>query len=109
MKLFAVTDKEKLKYYKIDAIHDEYGYQAIREILSSQYSRNLRVPRIQITKVDRYKDRSMHLVHNIYNGKRLDPVTVYETLYHIKKLWEFPVRLVSVNESGKRVNTFAAE
>ncbi len=101
MKLFTVEDREKSKFYKINNIHDEAGYQNIREVLSEQYSRSNRIPRIQITKVDRYKDRRLHMVHYINNNKKLDQNNVYETLYHIKKLWEFPVQLVSVNDMGK--------
>jgi len=106
MKLFAIEDYEKSKYYKINSIHDEYGYQKIREILSEQYSRNNRIPRIQITKVDRYKDRKLHMVHYINNNTLLEQKNVYETLYHIKQLWEFPVQLVSVNTSGKIIKRY---
>lgn len=100
MKLFAIADFEKEKDYIISAIHNENGYQKIRELISEQYSRSSYVPDIQIEQVDLHKTNRMILTHNIVNGRRLDPEEAQDTVDYLHLLWEFPVTLYSKNKMG---------
>ncbi|MFN3402600.1 MAG: SpoVR family protein [Cytophagaceae bacterium] len=100
MKLFAVADLEKEKDFIVKAIHNENGYQQIREIMSEQYSRSNYVPEVQIDKVDIHTTNRLYLTHNMVNGKRLHEDEAEETIKHINFLWGFPVTLYSRNKLG---------
>ncbi|WMJ73949.1 SpoVR family protein [Cytophagaceae bacterium ABcell3] len=86
MKLFAIADFEKEKEYIINAIHNENGYQKIREMLSEQYTRTSYVPDIQIDRVDLHQTNRMHLTHNMVNGKRLDSQEAHSTVEYLQFL-----------------------
>ncbi len=109
MKLFAISDFEKEKEYFIRAIHDEYGYQQIRETLSEQYSRSNYVPDIQIDKVEKHKSNRLFLTHNMANGRRLDYNEAKSTVDYLNFLWGFPVTLYSRNKLGVVENEFKVD
>ena len=100
MKLFAIGDFEKEKEYVIKAIHDEGGYQQIREMLSEQYTRTSYVPDIQIDQVELHKSNRIFLTHNMVNGKRLNQDEASNTVEYFHYLWGFPVTLHSKNKLG---------
>ena len=62
-RLFSIVDDEKQKDYEISAIHDESGYQHVREALSRQYDLSTREPNIQVWNVNLRGDRSLTLRH----------------------------------------------
>lgn len=100
MRLFTIADYENEDEYEIAAIHNEKGYRKIREDLSNQYKRSRFVPDIQVTKVDRFSNQKLHLLHQITQDKRLEPKDAENTLEYIRYLWEFPVELISRNKLG---------
>jgi len=100
MRLFTIADYENEDEYEISAIHNEKGYRKIREDLSNQYKRSRFVPDIQVTKVDRFSNQKLHLLHQITQDKRLEPKDAENTLEYIRYLWEFPVELISRNKLG---------
>ena len=96
MRLFSVLDDDQKDYIEVTAIHDDNGYQAIRECLASQYNLGDKEPNIQITDVAVRGDRSMTLQHTRHNRKPLADKT-NEVLKHLHQLWGFDVHLYSMD------------
>jgi stage V sporulation protein R len=108
MKLFTISDFEKEKEYIISSIHNERGYQKIREMLSEQYSRTHHVPDLQIENIDVNRSNRMTLTHNIFNGRRLEVEEAQKTVDHLHYLWEYPVTLNSKNKMGVIESDYSA-
>jgi stage V sporulation protein R len=98
-RLFSIVDDEKLKDYEISAIHDESGYQHVREALSKQYDLSTREPNIQVWNVNLRGDRSLTLRHTQHMDRPLHE-TAQEVLKHVARLWGFGVHLESANALG---------
>jgi spore cortex formation protein SpoVR/YcgB (stage V sporulation) len=98
-KFFAVEDKEKDDRLTVTAIHDQQGYQAIREKLSAQYNLSNLEPNIQVHSVDSKGDRSLTLRYTPQNDIPLDN-SYTEVLKHLHRLWGFTVKLESISEKG---------
>jgi len=101
-KLFAVEDDEKKPLLNISAIHDNEGYQAIREKLSAQYNLSNIEPNIQVYSVDASGDRSLTLRYIPQNGIPLAQSHV-EVLRHLHRLWGFTVKLEEIKENGNPI------
>lgn len=101
MKLFHILDDDEKEDLQVMAIHNEVGYQSIRQTLSEQFNINNQIPDIQILDVDVRGDRSLTLEyqqrHNRPLGKSLVPV-----LHYLHQLWGFPIKLETVDEKGER-------
>ena len=97
LKLFCALDDDINANIEITAIHDDEGYQTIREELASQYRIGDREPNIQITKIDIRGDRSMTLQHLQHNRKPLGDDT-QEVLKHLHQLWGFDIHLDSLQD-----------
>jgi stage V sporulation protein R len=99
LKFFIIDDEEdNEKEYVVDDIHNDVGYQAIREQLAAQYDINEKLPNIQIVDVDLKGDRLLTLHHFRHNNIPLDENSTIETLKHLHRLWGFDILLESVNE-----------
>ena len=83
----------------VNAIHDELGYQKIREALSRQYNLSNLDPDIQVYSVDLQGDRSLTLRYTQQNRVPLAETT-HEVLKHLYYLWKFPVNLHAVDTGG---------
>ncbi|OGB34161.1 MAG: SpoVR family protein [Burkholderiales bacterium RIFCSPLOWO2_12_FULL_61_40] len=99
MHLFAIHDDEKKSELEVSAIHDDAGYQRIRQSLSLQYDLGTREPNIQVWDVNLRGDRTLTLRHSQYQDRPLGESTL-EVLRHAARLWGFGVRLESVNSAG---------
>jgi stage V sporulation protein R len=99
-RLFAITDDEQSPDLVVSAIHDDEGYQRLREALSRQYDLASREPNIQVWNVDLRGDRSLTLRHTQDNQRPLAQ-SVQEVLKHAARLWGFGVTLESVNAQGE--------
>jgi stage V sporulation protein R len=99
LKLFCILDDDHNPTIDVTAIHDEEGYRAVREALSSQYNLGNREPNIQIFEVDVRGDRSITLHHQQFNRQPLDPSSTQEVLKHIHRLWGFDVHLHSLSDN----------
>lgn len=97
MKLFAITDDASDKHYTISAIHDEHGYDKIRERLAHSYDIGLVEPDIQIIDVDLRGDRELRLQHAVRDGVQLAQHSRDEVLRHVRRLWGYEVRLVGID------------
>ncbi len=104
LRLFSLLDDDRKQRLEVTAIHDDEGYQTIRQALSRQYNLGRNEPNIQITRVDIEGDRSLTLRHEIRDRRPLHEDT-REVLRHLTRLWGFTVRLETVDESGQRLKT----
>lgn len=99
LKLFAVLDDDRRDEYEISAIHNNKGYQHLRQALVDQYNLGSQEPDIQVYNVNLRGDRSLTLRHTQYNRRPLGD-TALEVMKHIKRLWQFPVKLETVDHKG---------
>lgn len=99
LKLFSILDDDTKNYIEIDSIHNEQGYQQIREALSAQYNLSNLEPNLQVYRVDVTGDRSMTLRYyphaNIDLGANTD-----EMARHVHRLWGFDVIIEQENSDG---------
>ena len=100
LKLFYVVDDDRNSDLMVDAIHDEQGYQVIREALSRQYNLGYLEPDIQIYSVDIEGNRALTLQYTQQNRIPLGENTS-EVLRHLHVLWKFPVTLQAVDAQGQ--------
>ena len=98
-KLFSVLDDDIRKELEVTAIHDDRGYQQIRQALSNQYNLGNREPNIQVFNVNRRGDRSLTLRHYQHNRRPLGEST-QEVLKHLARLWCFTVRIETEKDDG---------
>ena len=99
-RLFSVLDDATKRALEVAAIHDDVGYQYVREALSRQYDLNHREPNIQVWNVDVRGDRALTLRHTRHNDRMLAD-DVKEVIKHAARLWGFRVRLESADANGK--------
>ena len=100
LKLFHIIDDDQHPEIMVGAIHDEQGYQMIRESLSKQYNLSHADLDIQIFSVDLEGDRSLTLQYTQQNRIPLGQSTI-EVLKHLHRLWKFPVVLKAVDAKGE--------
>ena len=98
--LFSVEDDDNKDLLEVTAIHNDAGYQRIREKLASQYNLADREPNIQIVKVDVRGDRALYLNH-IQHDRRPLQDSAQEVLKHLHRLWGFDVHLQSFDQDNK--------
>ncbi len=99
LKLFSVLDDDTQSELEITAIHDDRGYQNIREQLSNQYNLGNREPNIQVYSVNRRGDRSLTLRHYEHNRRPLGDST-FDVMRHVSRLWGFTVRMETEHSNG---------
>lgn len=104
LKLFTILDDDRNTAIDVTAIHNDSGYQKLREALSAQYNLGNREPNIQVYNVDVRGDRSLILHHQQFNRQPLGESSE-EVLKHIHRLWGFDVHMHSVDE-GKTTQSF---
>lgn len=100
LRLFSILDDDSKSYLEVDAIHNSTGYKEVRESLAAQYNLGNREPNIQVFDVDVRGDRTLTLRHYQHQGRPLDNSTE-ELLRHVHRLWQFDVKLESVNIDNK--------
>ncbi|AWL11476.1 uncharacterized protein HMF8227_00983 [Saliniradius amylolyticus] len=96
-KLFAIHDDDSEDYLEVSAIHNEDGYQRLRDKLSAQYNLSNLEPNIQIYNVDVRGDRSLTLRYYPQNREPLADSTE-EVMRHLYRLWGFEVKLERDND-----------
>ncbi|SQD76896.1 SpoVR family protein [Moritella yayanosii] len=100
MHLFSIEDNENSKYLEVSAIHNEEGYQRLRNKLSAQYNLSNNEPNIQVFNVDKKGDRSLTLRYVPHKDIPLDNKSAQEVMKHLHRLWSFDVRLEQVLANG---------
>jgi len=99
-KLFAVEDDEHESHICISAIHDDLGYQDIRDKLSAQYNLSNIEPNIQVYNVDARGDRSLTLRYIPQNAIPLAKSSE-AVLKHLHHLWGFGVKLEQLADDNR--------
>jgi len=92
-RMFALSDHEKDRFYRVSHIHNQNGFEEIREMLARSYDVSVAEPDIQITDVDLLGDRRLKLQYTKRNGIPLDAKTRDMTLLHLQRLWGYEVVL----------------
>lgn len=105
LKLFTIDDDSRSSTLQISAIHNNSGYQKVRENLAAQYNIGNREPNIQVYNVDVRGDRSLTLRHYIHSGQPLGDST-FEVLKHLHVLWGFDIHMESVTPEGNVQKNF---
>jgi spore cortex formation protein SpoVR/YcgB (stage V sporulation) len=100
-KLFSLYDDAGINELNITAIHNDVGYQEIRNNLSMQYNISMKEPNIEVYDVDIGGNRSLTLRHITASNINLDETTS-EVMKHLHKLWGFPVKLISEDANGEQ-------
>lgn len=101
MKLFCLNDDDSKDHLEITAIHNEDGYQQVRQALSEFHNYGNQVPDIQVVDVDIRGDRALTLRYTQHHKRPLDK-SYSEVLKHVQILWGFPVKLEVCSHEGKR-------
>ncbi len=100
--LFSIVDDDREPTIKVDAIHDEQGYEKVREALAADYNLGNREPNIQVVDVAHRTDRTLYLHHTQFNRQPLAANTDV-MLHHLQRLWGFGVHLTSQDPTGAPV------
>ncbi len=108
LKLFTISDDAGSPTLEVTAIHNDDGYQRIREDLSGSYNLGDREPNIQVYNADIRGNRSLTLRHYMHNEQPLGEST-QEVLRHLRRLWGFDVRLESVSTNGTVIAVASSE
>jgi spore cortex formation protein SpoVR/YcgB (stage V sporulation) len=103
-KLFSILDDEQQNELEVTSIHNDAGYQYIRQALSNQYNLSMNEPNIQVFNVDVRGDRALTLRHMQHNDVPLAD-TREQVLKHLHRLWGFAVKLETLDAEGKVKNT----
>ncbi|MDX1480089.1 MAG: SpoVR family protein [Woeseiaceae bacterium] len=96
LKLFSIIDDDADDAIQVTAIHDDHGYRDVREALANQYNLSRQEADIQVWEVDLRGDRSLTLRHTQHDRIPLDEDDAKEVMKHVHRLWQFDVRLESV-------------
>ncbi len=89
--LFSLHNDTKEATYRVSAIHDDSGYQHLRETLAQQIADSTRPPDIQVVSVDRWGDRQLRLKQ--MDPQPLDLEEAQKTLWFLHQLWGYDVHL----------------
>lgn len=106
MKLFHILDDDRQPELLIGAIHNEQGYQKIRETLARQYNSAYLEPDIQVFSVDVETDRRLSLRHMQHHRIPLAESATREVLKYLHRLWKFPVSLQVIDFHGNISKAF---
>lgn len=93
LRLFHTTNDQSLSYIRVNAIHDDEGYRAIRANLADQMNVNNTLPYMQIANVDRWGDRSMTIHWHSTHGRALHENDAYKTMAYMQRLWGYDIQL----------------
>ena len=97
LKLFSLEDNDENDKIVVTAIHDDDGYRQIRALMAQQYNLGLQEPDVQIAHADIDGNRSLTLHHKQFHRRPLNE-HANEIVKHLKLLWEFDVKLKSLNQ-----------
>jgi stage V sporulation protein R len=104
LRLFLLHDSaEDRSKYDVTAIHNEQGYQRLRQALAAQYRPEVHTPQIVVARSGDDADRALLLHHRVLGDRLLDADSVGSVLTHVKELWGFDVVLEEIDDAGSRL------
>ena len=101
--LFHVTDDAEDSHLKVEAIHDERGYRAIKRALARHYDPAFFTPDIQVVDVNLAGDRKLIVQHRAMNRILLEERDARMVLQHIADLWGYDVVMTEVDPATEAV------
>ncbi len=108
-RFFALLDDSGEDVMRVDAIHEERGYQSLRRTLAAQYDLAENEPDLQVIDANLKGNRRLVLQHRVRHGRQLDAVESNRVLRHLADLWGYRVRLVEVDaDTGKTLHEYDA-
>ena len=84
--LFAIADHASQPYMEVDSIHNDEGYQRVRQLLSEQYHRDNQLPDLQITGYAKDDDRSLKIQHRLHRQRPLSN-DANKVMRYLQELW----------------------
>lgn len=102
-KFFAFMDDCEEDEYFITGIHDESGFEEVRDVLASQYNFEITLPQLDVVEYHKKTDRHLVLQHNMVDWKLLNLKETKEVLRHLYRLWGYPVVINTVEDDGHSV------
>jgi spore cortex formation protein SpoVR/YcgB (stage V sporulation) len=100
LRLFKLADRAEEPHYRVEAIHDERGYDRVRRSLARQYDPGHRDPNLQVTGVDLKGNRRLILTHRLNNDVPLTEQDSLTVLGYIADLWGYDVLLHGIDSDG---------
>lgn len=86
LKLFKVKDSRKEEFLKVTTIHNEIGYETMRESLADSYEPYNTQPNIEVIKVEP-KTRTLRLMYRPFRNRQLKDNEAKTTMRHMRTLW----------------------
>lgn len=108
LRLFKLTDQADEPHYRVDAIHDERGYDRVRRSLSRQYDPGLREPNIQVTDVDLKGNRRLVLTHRLHSDVPLSEQDAQAVLAYVADLWGYEAHLHGIGPDDETRYSYEA-
>lgn len=102
-RLFHIADEEEAPKLRVEAIHNERGYQDLRRSLANDYEVGSQTPDIQVVDVDLAGSRRLVLHHRVFHGKLLESADAAMVLRHLAALWGYDVVLEEVDAASNEV------
>ena len=100
LKLFQLSDVEKESHLTVTAIHDEAGYESLRNAFAQSYDITALEPDIQIVDVNLLGDRELVLQHTVRDGVPLTERGRDAVLACLRRLWGYDVQLIGIDHSS---------
>jgi spore cortex formation protein SpoVR/YcgB (stage V sporulation) len=100
LRFFTLVDDDANPKLVVGPIHDDPGYQGLRQRLADQYNLGSREPNIQVWNMDRRGDRTLTLRYFSYQRRPLQEGFA-DVLEHVANLWGFPVVLEEQSPEGQ--------
>ncbi|WP_119422448.1 SpoVR family protein [Desertibaculum subflavum] len=108
LRLFRLGDRPDEPHYRVDAIHDERGYDRVRRALARTYDPGVRDPNIQVSDVDLMGSRKLLLTHHLNNDVPLAESDARAVLAYIADLWGYDAELKGVSADDSVKYTYEA-
>jgi len=108
LKLFAFSAATGSTEWTVNAVQDREGFSEVRSALAQHYQLEHAVPEIEVFDYARANTRALTLRYRPVNGRQLDTEAATRVMRHVKKLWNFPIRMLEVEDgsgSGKLLLT----
>jgi spore cortex formation protein SpoVR/YcgB (stage V sporulation) len=104
LKLFLCVDEADKRHVKVENIHNEQGYKAVRTALARSYDLAIIEADVQVVSVDMGGDRRLCLQHLVRDGVHLSEKGRGKVIAYVRRLWGYDVDLVGVDkDTGEKL------
>jgi len=100
LKLFACSAPGEASHWTVDAVQDLEGFETVRSRLARHYQYEHVVPEIEVLDYARSNTRALTLRYRALGGRSLDTEAATRVMRHVKRLWNFPIRMLESDDSG---------